>query len=89
MFISKALGVAPGYYGQSMNNLTFGAFGLYGNSRMLHKDAVLMSYGYGLYAFVPIMRSKDGKSRAMTMSLESQGYIATGMKFNYATAADF
>ena len=88
MFISKVLGVAPGYYGQSMNNLTVGAFGLYGNSRMFHKD-VIDEYGYGLYAFVPVLKSKDGKSRAMTMSLESQGYIATGMKWNYATAGDF
>ena len=45
-------------------------------------------YGYGVYAFVPLLKSKDGKSRAMTASLEAQAYIASGMNWNGATAAN-
>ena len=86
MFTSKALGTAPGYYGQSMNNLTVGAFGLYGSSKTKQHNQAIDAYGYGLYAFIPVLKSKDGKSREMTMSLEGQGYIASGMKFNNATA---
>jgi hypothetical protein len=93
MFISKALGAAPGFYGLSMNNLTLGGFGLWGSQKVtsvtgapfLATHAVDV-YGYGVYAFVPVMKSKDGKNRAMTASLEAQGYIASGMNFNSATA---
>lgn len=86
MFISKALGTAPGYFGLPMNNLTVGAFGLVGSAKKVDQHAV-DSYGYGVYAFVPVVHSKDGKSRAMTMSLEAQAYIAAGMNWNGATAA--
>ncbi len=85
MFVSKALGVAPGFYGMSMNSLQAGFFGLWGSEKVGTTSADV--YGYGAYAFVPILKSKDGKSRAMTMSLESQAYIAAGMNWNGATAS--
>jgi hypothetical protein len=92
MFVSKALGVAPGFYGMSMNSLTAGVFGLWGTQKVTfaadptkHVD----SYGYGFYSFVPVLRSSDGKSRAMTLSFESQVYMAANMSFNTATATNF
>ncbi|MDD2540096.1 MAG: hypothetical protein PHH28_03525 [Desulfuromonadaceae bacterium] len=85
MFSSKILGVAPGYFGLPMKPLTVGVFGLYGNSKTAANKTV-DSYGGGLYAFVPVLKSSDGKSRAMTMSLEGQVYEAANMAFNTATA---
>jgi hypothetical protein len=89
MFISKALGVAPGFYGMAMNSFTAGVFGLWGSERVALStgDQTLDSWGYGVYTFVPVLKSKDGKSRAMTMSLEAQAYMAGNMNFNNATAA--
>lgn len=87
MFISKALGVAPGFYGMAMNNFTFGAFGLYGNENLTTTSQSVDSLGYGLYAFVPLLKSSDGKGRSMTASLEAQAYYAANMAFNSATAA--
>jgi hypothetical protein len=84
MFVSKALGVAPGFYGMSMNSLQAGFFGLYGSQSAHDKGTDV--YGYGAYAFVPLLKSKDGKSRVMTASLEAQAYIASGMNWNGATA---
>ena len=86
MFVSKALGVAPGFYGMSMNSLQAGFFGLWGteNAGALRNVDV---YGYGAYAFVPLLKSKDGKSRAMTASLEAQAYISAGMNWNGANAS--
>ena len=89
MFSSKALGTAPGYFGLPMKPLTLGVFGLYGNSKLASGAAAnhtIDSYGYGFYAFVPVLKSSDGKSRAMTMSLEGQVYQAANMAFNSATA---
>jgi len=86
MFSSKVLGAAPGYFGLPMKPLTVGVFGLYGNSKTATNQTV-DSYGGGVYAFVPVLRSSDGKSRAMTMSLEGQAYEAANMAFNTATAA--
>lgn len=86
MFISKALGQAPGYYGFSMNNLTVGAFGLAGSQKVNGNRAIDV-YGYGLYGFVPLLKSRDGKSRAMTASLEAQGYISAGMNWTGANAS--
>ena len=85
MFLSTALGKAPGYFGLAMNPLTVGVFGLYGSEQIGANSHVVDSYGYGAYAFVPVLKSKDGKSRAMTLSLEAQGYFAANMKFNSAT----
>jgi hypothetical protein len=91
MFTSKAMGVAPGYFGLPMKPLTLGVFGLYGNSKVTTpataSNHTVDSYGYGFYTFVPILKSSDGKSRAMTMSFEGQIYEAANMAFNSATAA--
>jgi hypothetical protein len=89
MFSSKILGAAPGYFGLPMKPLTLGVFGLYGNSKVsaaASAGQTVDSYGAGVYAFVPVLRSSDGKSRAMTMSLEGQAYEAANMAFNTATA---
>lgn len=88
MFVSKALGVSPGYWGLSMNSLTAGVFGLYGSQKTntTAGDKSVDSWGYGVYTFVPVLKSKDGKSRAMTMTLEAQAYMAANMAFNGATA---
>ncbi len=87
MLVSKALGVAPGFWGLSMNSLTAGFFGLYGNQDMVGNRNSLDSWGYGFYTFVPLLKSKDGKNRAMTASFEGQAYMAANMSFNNATAA--
>lgn len=87
MLVSKALGVAPGFWGLQMNPLTVGIFGLYGNEELKGNSSTVDSRGYGLYAFVPILPSRDGKSRAMTASLEGQAYRAENMSFNYATVS--
>ena len=88
MFISNALGVSPGYWGLSMNSLTAGVFGLVGSEKVVLAtgNKSVDSWGYGLYTFVPVLKSKDGKNRAMTMSLEGQAYMAANMAFNTATA---
>jgi hypothetical protein len=88
MFMSNALGKAPGYYGMAMNGLTLGAFGLLGSEKdgvAPPKNRAIDSYGYGAYAFVPVLRSSNGKNRAMTMSFEAQAYMAANMAFNSAT----
>ncbi|MBE0599600.1 MAG: hypothetical protein IH614_20355 [Desulfuromonadales bacterium] len=91
MLVSKALGVSPGYFGLPMNPLTLGFFGLYGKDEVAeggnadeHKIDV---YGYGAYAFVPLLKSTDGKSKAMTLSFEGQAYVAAGLNTLGATAA--
>jgi hypothetical protein len=91
MFISKALGVSPGYWGLSMNSLTAGVFGLVGSEKVTLStgNKTVDSWGYGVYTFVPVLKSKDGKSRAMTMSVEAQAYMAANMAFNSATAHSF
>lgn len=92
MFVSKALGVSPGFWGMSMNSLTAGVFGLFGSQKVTYAALATKhvdSYGYGFYAFVPILKSSDGKSRAMTLSFEGQAYMAANMAFNTATAAAF
>ncbi|MGA7827071.1 MAG: hypothetical protein WCA04_05400 [Geobacteraceae bacterium] len=91
MFVSKALGVAPGYWGLSMKSLTAGVFGLIGSEKvaLATGNKTVDSWGYGVYTFVPVLKSKDGKGRAMTMSLEGQAYMAANMAFNSATASTF
>jgi hypothetical protein len=91
MFVSNALGVSPGYWGLPMNSLTAGVFGLFGSEKvaLATGNKAVDSWGYGLYAFVPIMKSKDGRSRAMTMTFEGQAYMAANMAFNSATAHAF
>lgn len=89
MLVSKSLGTSPGYWGLGMNPLTLGFFGLYGQTDV--DEAVGSSdldvYGYGAYAFVPVLKSSDGKSRVMTLSLETQAYVAAGLSQIAATAA--
>lgn len=91
MFVSKALGVAPGPLGMSMNSLQAGFFGLWGNEQLNvagvnHTNSV-DAYGYGFYGFIPLLKSKDGMSRAMTASLETQGYISAGINWDGANAS--
>jgi len=85
MFVSKALGVSPGFMGLGMSPLQVGLFGQVGNVKIVGSSSV-NTYGYGLYAFVPLIRSSDGKSRAMTLSLEGQAYQAAGMNVQGATS---
>ncbi|HEX9023078.1 MAG TPA: hypothetical protein VF799_04480 [Geobacteraceae bacterium] len=86
-FISKALGVAPGYMALSMNPLSVGVFGLYGSGKApSNANRSLSSYGYGLYTFVPIMGSRDGFGRAMTLAFEGQTYAAANLAYGGATA---
>ncbi len=89
-FVSKAMGVAPGYFGMANQPFKIGIFGEYGNEH-LHAAGTTAAdtWGYGAYLFAPILKSSDGKSRAMTMSLEGQVYEAANMAFNAATAAQF
>jgi hypothetical protein len=100
MFVSKSIGVAPGYYGMALNPLKVGVFGLYGNqsyniyntsapqpaNQIFSTDQSYKSWGGGVYAFVPILKSSDGKSRAGTASFEGQAYQAANMAYNTATA---
>lgn len=86
MLVSKALGVAPGFWGLSMNSLQAGFFGLYGTEKAAGNQNNIDSWGSGFYAFVPILASKDGRNRAMTASFEGQAYLADNMAFNFATA---
>lgn len=89
MWVSKALGVAPGYFGLSMNSLTAGVFGLYGKQEVGGNNEAVDSWGYGVYTFVPVLKSVDGKSRAMTASFEGQLYMAANQSVNGATAGTF
>jgi len=86
MFVSKALGVSPGPYGFALNSLQVGAFGLWGSQKFANLHTVDV-YGYGLYAFVPLIKSKDGKSRAMTASFEAQAYVSAGINWDGANAS--
>jgi len=91
MWVSKALGVGPGFWGLSMNHLSAGFFGMWGSQKvaLATGNKSVDTWGYGFTTFVPILRSKDGRSRDMTMSLEAQAYMAANMQFNSATAATF
>lgn len=92
MWTSKAFGKSPGYFGLSMNPLTAGLFGMYGGQKVKTPtagDKSIDTWGYGFYTFVPIIKSQDGRSRAMTMSFEGQAYVASNMAFNGATAVNF
>lgn len=84
-FTSKALGVSPGYMGLGNSPLTITLFGEISNEKLTPENEVT-PWGYGVYGLVPIMASKDGKSRAMTMTLEAQAYMAAGIDVQGATA---
>ena len=85
VYSSKALGVSPGFMGLGMSPLQIGLFGLAGSQKIVGNHAVDV-YGYGVYGFVPLLNSRDGKNRAMSLSLETQAYIASGMDVQGATA---
>ena len=78
MLSSKVLGVSPGFMGLGMRPLQVGLFGLAGNQKIAGSKSVDV-YGYGAYGFVPLIKSRDGKSRAMTLSLETQAAIGAGL----------
>ena len=96
VFESTALGVSPGYWGLPMQPLTISLFGQYGRAQHRQFDTAtppalvfeetVDTWGAGIFAHVPILKSSDGKSRAMTLSFEGQTYIAEGMDWNGATA---
>jgi hypothetical protein len=79
VFSSKALGVAPGFWGMSMNPLQVGLFGLYGTQKIVGNDQAVPVDGYGAFTFIPILKSKDGISRKMTANLEATAYISEGL----------
>jgi len=89
---SNSLGVAPSYAG-AMKGLNVTLFGMYGHARYNFAPTASTygedSYGYGLYSFVPIISSADGKSRANTLSFEGQIYQASNLVWNGATAQTF
>jgi len=86
-YTNKYLGTAPGYFGMSMNPLTITAFGQYGQEKSAsNNNHRLDTWGYGLYTFVPVLKSKNGMDRTMTMSFEGQIYKAGNMAYNNATS---
>ena len=88
MFTSKALGVSPFFMGLGMKPLQIGLFGQVGNEKIVGSKSV-DSYGYGVYTFVPLIKSRDGKNRAMTLSLEAQGAMVAGLKVQNGTSIAF
>lgn len=86
-YVNKGLGVAPGYMSLSMNPLSVGLFGLYGTEKApSNANHSLSSWGYGLYTFVPIHKSRDGVNRAMTVAFEGQTYAAGNLAYGGATS---
>ncbi len=88
MFTSKALGVSPGFMGLGMNPLQVGIFGMYGNEKVIGYKSV-DTYGYGVYGFVPVLKSQDGKGRAMTLSLETQAAMVGDLNVLNGTSIAF
>lgn len=88
MFTSNALGVSPGFMGLGMSPLQVGIFGLVGNEKIAGNKSV-DSYGYGVYGFVPLIKSGDGKGRAMTLSLETQGTLMANLAVLNGTSISF
>lgn len=88
MYSSKVLGVSPGFMGLGMSPLNVGLFGMVGNEKLAGNKAV-DSYGYGLYGFVPLVKSADGKGRAMTLSLETQAALVNGLNVQNGTSLAF
>lgn len=89
IFSSKALGVSPGFMGLGMSPLQVGAFGLVGNEKLTGNADSVNVWGYGVYGFVPLVKSSDGKSRAMTLSLETQATMAAGLNVQNGTSVAF
>lgn len=89
LFISKALGVSPGYFGQSLNNFTTGFYGLYGNQSVRGESNKIASWGAGYYTFIPVLNSKDGKSRAKTLTVEGDVYVAANLAYGPSTSTSY
>jgi len=85
IFSSKALGVTPGFMGLGMSPLQVGFFGLYGTQKLTTQENIDV-YGYGAYAYVPILKSSDGKHRNMTLSYEGQIMQGAGLNVQGLTA---
>jgi hypothetical protein len=79
VFSTKAIGVAPGFWGMSMNPLQVGLFGMYGTQKITGNDQAVPVSGYGAFAFIPVLNSKDGLSRKMTANLEATAYVSEGL----------
>jgi hypothetical protein len=88
MFSSKVLGVSPGFMGLGMSPLQVGVFGLAGSEKVAN-NSLIDVWGYGVYGFVPILKSADGKNRAGTLSLEAQAIMAAGLSVQGATSIAF
>jgi len=88
MFSSKILGVSPGFMGLGMSPLQVGLFGIFGNEKIANNESI-DSYGYGVYGFVPLVKSRDGKGRAMTLSLETQAALVNGLNVQNGTSIAF
>lgn len=83
---NSLMGVAPGIGGKRMKPFQLCLFGEAGNQKVTGSDSVNV-YGYGIYAFVPIVKSANGKDRSKTVSLETQAYMAAGLGDQQATGA--
>ena len=81
VWYNKSLGVAPTNEGFAMKDLALGVFGIYGTQEALGVSKSIKSYGYGVYTNVPILRSKDGRSRKMTLDLEASGYMGANIAY--------
>lgn len=83
------MGTSPiaGVFGQQ--SFTAGVFGLYGNqhARGQINDKTIDSWGAGFYTFVPVLASRDGKSRARTLTFEAQAFLAANV--NGSTAFQY
>jgi hypothetical protein len=85
MFSSKVLGVSPGFMGLGMSPLQLGFFGLYGSEKIIGNKTITVD-GYGAYAFVPVLKSRDGKNRGGTVSLEAQIMEGEGLNVQGLTS---
>lgn len=74
--------------GLGMNPLQAGFFGIYGNEKIANNKSI-DSYGYGFYSFVPLIKSRDGKGRAMTLSLEAQAVLSAGLNVQKGSSIAF
>jgi hypothetical protein len=86
-FVSKALGTSPIAGGFGQQSFTAGVFGLYGNQKVRGQGKSIDSWGTGFYTFIPVLASKDGKSRAGALTFEAQTYL--GANLNGATAYQY
>lgn len=61
-----------------MKPLEIGLFGIGGKQKIIGNKDITVS-GLGAFAFVPVLKSSDGKSRKMTASFEGQAYTGKGL----------